>query len=125
MGKILEIMPLLFTYNIYQRECANCSTLLGYNSHICSPDPSVQACPGWAPAQESSIAFSGFSGDLVDKRVSLVLFLLPYLVDKHLENVVYNVPLIEMDLENSMLCDIKVFLSLLNGIFVRRCIYIL
>ena len=57
----------------------------------------------------------------MDKCASLVLFLLPYLVDKHLENIVYNVPFMKMDLEHSMLCDIKVFLSLLNGIFVRRC----
>ena len=97
MGKILEIIPLLFTY-IYQRECTNCITLLGCNSPICCPDPLVQACPGWVPAQESSIAFSGFSEDLVDKRASLILFLLPDLVDKHLENTVYNVPFMEMDL---------------------------
>lgn len=121
MGKILEIIPLLFTSNIYQRECTNCITLLGCNSPICCPDPLLQACPGWAPAQESSVAFSGFSGDLVNKCASLVLFLLPYLVDTHLENIVYNVPFTEMNLEHSMLCDVKVFLSLLNGIFVRRC----
>lgn len=50
---------------------------------ICWPDPLVQAHPGQAQAQESSVASSDFSGNLLDKCVSLVLFLLPYLINKH------------------------------------------
>ena len=50
---------------------------------ICWPDPLVQAQPGQAQAQESSVASSDFSGYLLDKCVSLVLFLLPYLINKH------------------------------------------
>lgn len=109
MGKITKSYPVIYFQHLSKR-MYQLYHLAGVQLPYLLPDPLLQACPGWAPAQGLSCFSPGFSGDLVNKCASLVLFLLPYLVDTHLENIVYNVPFTETNLEHSMLCDVKVFL---------------
>lgn len=76
---------------------------------ICWPDPLVQAHPGQAQAQESSVASLGIYWINV---YHWFYSCFPIWLTNTLQNVIYNVPFTEMWLEHFMLCDVKVVLTI-------------